>query len=327
MLVTFGATFLGVIASFLLWFGGQWWIKRQRDKKVLGNMISEIQEEIQVNIALLTGLIKGVPKSLQEGMISHHLPCRMRLEVYQYAVSSGDIRLLEFSKQRLIQYTAVICESFNQFINNTEMLLAVFLMKSGGSKWARYRLEQLVESAKDSRDYLQDTLHKLQQGELSKEERMVKSNDGSSEGLEKRLSKIEEGIEDVKKQLGGNQKTTLYHFRFTLGFAAIAIATGLGLASRGLETGLLDLSSFALLILVGGLAIVFAAILEYRQHFRKNIAIAGFIFMFVGAGLVAVMSFFDIAVAPFVKLAGLLILAVGFLLMGFTGKPIKTSSS
>ncbi|MFC2071263.1 hypothetical protein ACFLUU_00885 [Chloroflexota bacterium] len=62
MIVTFGAAFFGVIASFLLWSGGQWWIKRQRDKKAVMAMMEEIQEEIQLNIALLTELMENAPK-------------------------------------------------------------------------------------------------------------------------------------------------------------------------------------------------------------------------------------------------------------------------
>lgn len=326
MLVIFAATFLGVIASFLLWFGGQWWIKRQRDKEALGNMMREIQEEIQLNIAILNELIQNVPKMLETGNVPMYIPNRMGLGVYQYLVSSGEIRLLtDVRKQRLIRYSAVTCESFNKFIDNSELLLAMFLLKPDGLIWAKYRLERLLESAKDKRDYLQDNLNKLQESKLPEEDSMGEPRNSDSEGLETRLIKIEDGIETVKKQLEHNQKTALYHFRFALGFAAIAIATGLALASRTWETGVLDLSPFSLLILVGGLAIICAAGLEYRQHFRRNIAIAGFIFMFVGAGLVAVMLFFNIAVAPFVKLAGLLILAVGFLLMSFTTKSIKSS--
>lgn len=329
MWVTFLATFFGVIASFLLWFGGQWWIKRGHNKRAIRHMMPEIQEEIQLNIAVLTELMQGVPKSLEKRMISHYLPYRMQLGVYQYLVLSGEIRLLDFRKQRLIRYAAMICENFNKFIDNTEMLLAIFVLKSDGLVWARYRLEHLVESAKQGRDYLQDTLNKLQLSELpkkDKEERMVEPKSSGSKGLETRLIKIEEGIENVMKQLENSHKTTLYHFRFALGFAAIAIATGVGLVSRGSETGILDLSSFALLVFVGGLAIIIAAFLEYRRHFRKNIAITGFIFMFVGAGLVVVMSFFNIALAPFVKLAGLFFLTVGLLLMLFTVKSIKSNS-
>ena len=83
MLITFGATFLGVIASFILWFGGQWWIKRQRDKKALGNMMREIQEEIQFNIGLLDGLIRHVPEMWEKENAPVYIPQRMRLEFYQ----------------------------------------------------------------------------------------------------------------------------------------------------------------------------------------------------------------------------------------------------
>lgn len=171
MLATFGATFFGVIASFLLWYGGQWWIERRRNNKALKHMMREIQGEIQFNIALLTQLNQSIPKELSKGMISHHIPNRMRLAVYNYTVSSGEIRLLASRRKRgLIRFSAAICQNFNSFIDNTESLLAIFLLKPDGAEWAKYRLEKLAEQAQESANLLQDYLGKLQQENLLEED-------------------------------------------------------------------------------------------------------------------------------------------------------------
>lgn len=171
MLTTFGATFFGVIASFLLWFGGQWWIKRRRDKKALKYLLQEIQDEIQLNITILTLLVQTIPKKLDEGDIPYHLPNRMRLAVYYSIVSSGEIRLIpSMRKQRLIRYSAIVCENFNTFINNTEMLLAIFLLKPDGLGLAKHRLERLVEQAEERAKGLTEYLKLLKQVDLPEEE-------------------------------------------------------------------------------------------------------------------------------------------------------------
>ena len=140
MIVTFGATFFGVVASFLLWFGGQWWIKRQRNKKAVRAMMEEIQEEIQLNIALLDQFTKTAPKMLEEGNVPVYIPERMNLAVYNYVVSTGEIRLIDdIRKQGLIRYAAKVCEIFNKFIDNTELLLAIFLLRRDGLVWSKHR--------------------------------------------------------------------------------------------------------------------------------------------------------------------------------------------
>ena len=93
-------------------------------------MMQEIHEEIQLNIALLTGLIQAIPRELERGNVPMYIPHRLKLTVYQYVVESGEIRLLaDFRKQRLIRVAASVGESFNRFIENTEMLLATFQFK------------------------------------------------------------------------------------------------------------------------------------------------------------------------------------------------------
>ncbi|MFC1962751.1 hypothetical protein ACFLWB_01990 [Chloroflexota bacterium] len=77
MLDTFGATFFGVIASFLLWFGGQWWLKRRHDQRAEKHMTREMREEIAWNINVLTPFKEIAPKLLGEGNIPLFIPHRM----------------------------------------------------------------------------------------------------------------------------------------------------------------------------------------------------------------------------------------------------------
>jgi hypothetical protein len=183
MLVTFGATFFGVIASFLLWFGGQWWIKRQHNKRAVKAMMQEIQEEIQLNIAILDQFSKTAPKMLKGGNVPVYIPYRMNLAVYNYVVSTGEIRLInDIRKQRLIRYAALACETFNKFIDNTEVLLAIFLLRSDGLVWSGHRLKGLIESADDNRKYLEDILSKLRRDDLEKEHKEKKDNGKSKRG-------------------------------------------------------------------------------------------------------------------------------------------------
>lgn len=250
MLVTFGATFFGVIASFLLWFGGQWWIRHQRDKKALGNMMREIQEEIQLNIGLLTELMHGIPRVLESGNVPVHIPHRLKLPVYQYVVSSGEIRLLtDFRKQRLIRFAAFMSESFNKFIENTEMLLAIFQFKpiDDALRLAKHRLGNLVEQAKDTRDYLQDTLNKLQQSELAEEDNMGEPKKIDLERLQTQLDRIESRLER-------NSKLTKGIFPYMLGVTAM----GVGLGSIGLSnTAGMVIFGVGLVISIIGLYLLF----------------------------------------------------------------------
>lgn len=111
-LQTFLPVFVGVILSFLLWFGEQWFIGYRRDKKARAAMLREIEEEIRENVALLDSLVLKVSESLTQRNILLHIPHRMKLEVYQYIVESGEIRLInDIHKQRLIRSVGFSCSS------------------------------------------------------------------------------------------------------------------------------------------------------------------------------------------------------------------------
>ena len=52
--ITFGATFAGVLASFVLWYGGSYLIKWIEDKKVLKDIMPEILRELRLDVYILS---------------------------------------------------------------------------------------------------------------------------------------------------------------------------------------------------------------------------------------------------------------------------------
>ncbi len=162
MFVTFGATFFGVIASFLLWYVGQWWLKRRHDKMAVKHIVREIHEEIALNINILVLLAENVPKMTTGQTIPAYIPYRMNLSVHRYLTSSGELRLLDVSQQRWILSAGMISESHNQFISNTELLIATVIGLPNGLVLARARLEGLVTQALDNAKSLKEILGKLE---------------------------------------------------------------------------------------------------------------------------------------------------------------------
>ena len=138
-------------------------------------MLREIEEETKTNIGILDNLAKSVPKLLDRQEVPIYIPHRMKLEVYQYIVQSGEIRLVnDISKQRLIRYVADLCSRFNDFVANTELLLATLLDKPNGLKLAHQRLNGLMEQAADDKKILSIWLKEIQ-GETPTKENRKKS--------------------------------------------------------------------------------------------------------------------------------------------------------
>ena len=169
---TFLPVLVGVLASFLLWFGGQWLVGYLRDKKAKVAMLQEIEEAIVTNMDILDLLVKGIPELLAKQEIPVHIPHRMRLEVFQYIVQSGEIRLItDIHKQTLIRYVAYVCSIFNDFIDNTEVVLATLIGKPNALKLAHQRLNGLMEQAAQNREVLSIWLKEIQGESLTKEDR------------------------------------------------------------------------------------------------------------------------------------------------------------
>jgi hypothetical protein len=322
-LVTFGAAFSGAIFSLLLWFGIDAWIRRKRNKKTLEAMMKEILEELQFDIALLMQL----PENLRQALDSSNVPLkisRLRYSAANYAISSGEIRLTyNIRKQRLIRYIATVYETFNEFVDNTERLLAILVLKEDGLVWSRYRIDRLVEQATSTKALLEDYNTKLQREDLTdeyEEEMMTTRANNDAESNEMRLSKIEEGINEIKKQLKDNEKTSKFHSGLGVGIAAIAIATGFAAAWSGWATTGVDLPSVALVISIGGILIIVTSIWEYRGLYRRKLGIGGLLTTFVGALLVVSPLLLDFTIMPFLKLFGLIVIVIGLYLLIFSVK-------
>jgi hypothetical protein len=165
---TFLPVLVGVLASFLLWFGGQWLVGYLRDKKAKVAMLREIEEEIVLNMDNLDDLVRGISELLAKQAIPIHIPFRMRLEASQYILQSGEIRLItDIHKQTLIRYVAYVCSIFNDFIDNTEVVLTTLIGKPNAVKLAHQRLNGLMEQAVEDKKVLSRWLKELQGESLS----------------------------------------------------------------------------------------------------------------------------------------------------------------
>ncbi|MCJ7515371.1 MAG: hypothetical protein MUO89_05325 [Dehalococcoidia bacterium] len=163
LLIEFGATFLGVIASFSLWFGGQKLLQYQSEKKARKYLIAELEEETKMLIGVLDVSATGIIKCLHSREIPVHLP-KLFFPTYQYANSSGEIRFIKnHEMETLIRQSAYICQGFNEFINNTELQLSLFNFKPQpiALELAHHRLNGFLEQSKDTKNFLKYTLDKL----------------------------------------------------------------------------------------------------------------------------------------------------------------------
>jgi len=163
MLEQFLATFAGVILSFLLWFGGERIIGHQREEKAREHLSKEIIEEIKENIEILNLFANLIEMNLKAGNIPI-LGQKLNISARHYSVSSGELRLINSSEQRkLIRNSIYICEDFNHFVENTELLLAIGNLKAQPQalSLATYRLYQLKEHARETAKYLQNIAEEL----------------------------------------------------------------------------------------------------------------------------------------------------------------------
>jgi|GEM_PF-4648418 len=163
---TYLATMLGVITSFLLWYLGTSWFQYRRNKKASEILSKELKEEISFNIAILDQFGNNIQEELSRHIIPLFIPHRLNLSVYEYAVSSGELRLLpSYQKKELIIDAAYIADSFNKFIENTEYLLGIFQLKPHDQalRLAHHRLNGLMEQAESTRQTLLNILKEIKQ--------------------------------------------------------------------------------------------------------------------------------------------------------------------
>lgn len=284
-------------------------------------MMQEIQEELQLNIALLQTCIKVSYDVLDKQQIPLEMT-RVRLAALQYAISSGEIRLLSnIRKQRLIRYAMTICEEYNKFADNTERLLATFMLKDDGLIWAKYRVDKQVEQANATINYFQETLKKLKQDKLleeGKENEMSKPKESCQNNDETRLGKIEKGISEIKKQLKDTRNVLTSQFYFGLGFAAIAIAVGVWAAAITSERT--DLPFLAFAIFMMGFIILFISGWQYKNRYNIKLGVSGIVTTLLGTVFILSPSYLanlNITLIPYLLVTGFLIITVGMWLMIF----------
>jgi hypothetical protein len=164
MAIQFGATFAGVFASFLLWFGARWLIQCHTDKNAAKQLLKDIEYEILGNIAILEAIINSTTSLLKDMKNMPSFVPRLRLDVYKYGVGSGDLHLLKNVKtQRLIKYIASECGFFNRYADGTDLWLGIYTLRNDPNSLigAIRRLQGLIDNAKDTQERLVHSLNDL----------------------------------------------------------------------------------------------------------------------------------------------------------------------
>jgi len=284
-LVSFGAAFAGAAFSLLLWFGTNAYIRWMRNKKVRKALMQEILEELQFDIALLVNL----PRNLRQVLDSGNVPLKLSRLTYSassYALASGEVRLIpNLRKRRLVRLTSAACERFNEFIDNTERLLAIFTLKDDGLTWSVYRIDRLIEQADATKSLLEDYLGKLQGEDLPDEyveATMTTENSNDPERQERRLERIENGIDKILTQIKESQgdNTSLSLATAGIAFMAIALAIlSLGSVNAGAAVFFLSF-------------IILSAAAWYRkERVHQQISVLGAIITILGSALLMFTQF------------------------------------
>jgi len=137
MAVTFGATFAGVLASFILWFGSERLIRWLRERRTVDHLLSEVRGEIAVNIMFLRKLAEALPHArteVDEKEASRlFVPERALTSACRYAVVSGELRLIRDRRKReAIRNCADACDIFNATADKTDLMIALFMLRPDG---------------------------------------------------------------------------------------------------------------------------------------------------------------------------------------------------
>jgi len=212
-LQNFLPVFLGVILSFLFWFGGQKFLRHQRNQKAKTAMLREIEEEIAINICILDTFISTAQQMMASSRVPVCLFSRMKMEVYQYIMTSGDIRLINDKHKRdLILSAGFVCSKFNEFVDNTESLLVMVINHPNGLHLAKIRLKGIIEQAEEDKRTLIKYHKQLQQQAPFEEKNMGESSEHNRETV---------------KLLGELKETIKWSHLSSLGISVMALVIGL----------------------------------------------------------------------------------------------------
>lgn len=151
-LITFGATFAGVLFSLFSWS----LLERWHNSRTVKTLMQEIYDELELNL----GLLRQQPDTLRIRFESGRIPSdfiRLQCSVLKYAVNSGELRYLRNAKKRLIVGIVLyICESFNSFAENSERLALEALHAPDPFKASEDRATQYEKYVKLTLDSLNE---------------------------------------------------------------------------------------------------------------------------------------------------------------------------
>jgi len=173
--MNFVAVFVGVLLSFSLWILGEHIIKWRAHSKDREAMTREIVEEAKFNIIVLNQMLDYVEKALKAfdgGDVPLYFP-RLRTSASNYAISSGNVRLLKSRrKQLLVRYMNEMYERENCFAENTELIFAILLLRKDSRDLVYHRLTRIPEGIRQTISVLTDLLNKFQQKNLPEDKKL-----------------------------------------------------------------------------------------------------------------------------------------------------------
>ena len=332
-MVTFGATFAGVFASFILLLGSRWLYSHHRNKETSKYMLQEIEDEIQENINLLAKLMQSLPKIIDDENAPAFFRPRTSTQALRYAIESGDIRLLsDYRKQLLIRDCLANCEAFDKFVENSDLVFAASFGLQDGFRIVRERSYAIVEGAKTLKDTLEANLKELV-GKPKEEEKMVETK--GSDSSEERLQRIEQDIKGMQQQLRNSDAASRSLFTLSFGFAVLAVALAIALAYNSIKQedvdwplivliAILTIGGYAIINWSGGFSIVDLTYGEPREKRRSKRALAVYILCNLGPAL----AFFGAAIRHWhstacnaLAAAGLLSFVVGIVIWSWRKSP------
>ena len=160
-----GLTAFGAFLHFLLAAVRE----RGRINVTVTAMQQELIEEAQLNIAKLDQLAAMIPEMEEGGNVPVYLPHRMTLAALHQAMATGQLRLLPSAQlQRRWRLIAELGEGFNGFVDNTELIATICLLHPSGLTVTRYRLRQLAEEAKATKQSMEKILSEVASSEKNK---------------------------------------------------------------------------------------------------------------------------------------------------------------
>jgi hypothetical protein len=269
MLITFGATFAGVFASFFLWFGAERLLKLNREKKAAQHMITEVSQELLFNVKWLRHLRDKTPKSVDEAVnkdtIKLFMPERALTSACRYAVTSGEIRLIpDYNKQQAIRESLEECDLFNKIAEKTDLMVSIFLLRPDGIAHAIERVNAVANSAVQLSNALEENATKLMGkrfvaeslGECKGEDKVAENRSGESQ--DRLIQRIEEGFKGIKEQIQKSDNDNCSLFVFGFGFAVVTagLAVGLGFQFIKDQIGMPLSLVLVVMLTIGGGAIM-----------------------------------------------------------------------